>query len=44
MGYRLLDSAVMMLAGFAGVRDTEEGSVEYQDEWMITYHKEETTS
>jgi MtaA/CmuA family methyltransferase len=39
-----LDSAVMMLGGFAGMRDAGEEKVDYQDEWQITYHKEDSAS
>ncbi|MCP4398074.1 MAG: hypothetical protein GY801_12350 [bacterium] len=39
-----LDSAAMPIGGFAGIRNSDEEKVEYQDEWMITYHKDDTAS
>ncbi len=39
-----LDSTVMPIGGFAGIKDFEEDKVEYQDEWLITYHKDDTAS
>ncbi len=43
--YKLgLDSAAMPIGGFAGIKDSDEDNVEYQDEWLITYHKDDTAS
>ena len=40
--YKLgLDSSVIPIGGFAGIRNADEAKVEFQDEWMITYRKEE---
>lgn len=39
-----LDVAVMPFGGFAGMRITDEDKVEFQDEWMITYRKDDAVS
>lgn len=43
--YKLgLDSSVIPIGGFAGIRNTDEAKIEFQDEWLITYRKEEESS
>lgn len=39
-----LDSTVIPIGGFAGIRSADEARIEFQDEWMITYRKEEESS
>lgn len=39
-----LDAGVIPIGGFVGIQDSAEDKVEYQDEWLITYRKDDTTS